>query len=141
MRIWYIVLFVGVVVLRLVELIALPVLGHATNCTSNPMDLYPWLMTAAVLPSALTLFLLASMGCLYFFDCCDNCNRAFGHTGVAMLIGDVVSLIWLCIGAFVAANLVDCAELGVAIFALVLLGVSVVHSIVVGIGLCCCTDL
>ena len=132
--------------LKVVGLIVVLVLGSKTECSSKPLDLFPWIILAAVAPLALVAcyILLVLLG--FAIYCCDKglyksmkkqrgCFNS-GFWAITTLVWDVFSVTWLCIGIALTINLNQCPELDAAICGLVYLFLLGVRSMVISIMWC-----
>lgn len=131
--------------IKLVGLIVLLSLGSKTACSSEPLDLHPWLLVAAVLPLATEaayalLIFLALVTCCCFKGLKDLKKQRFCFNrhgwAIATLVWDVLSTAWMCIGIAVLVALADCPELGAAVAGVIYLGLLMTRSIVLSIIWC-----
>ena len=83
----------------------------------------------------LVFALVVLLLCYYYSEELEDNYSSLALSG--LMISDAFSLIWFCIGAFVIANLVDCPDLGVAVFGIILLALHVVLSGVIAVVLLC----
>ena len=132
--------------LKIVGLAVVLALGTKSECTSEPLDLFPWLVVAAVVPLfpdvsyvLLVLFALA----IYCWDHSPlkglkKHSGCFNSTfwAIATMVWDLFSVVWLCIGIALVVRLEECPELDAAICGLVYLALLCVRSLTISIVIC-----